>query len=110
MPTNLAESIRLRLAGVAERDPSLDLLLKLVAVLGGDITVRTITPVWSALTGAHDATEPVTEVIQRGVRIRLLKYIMARQLPRGAAFHLILASHSRNAIVWPRFPYRHWPA
>ena len=40
LPTNLAESIRLRLAAVAERDPSLDLLLKLVAVMGGNMCLK----------------------------------------------------------------------
>ena len=35
LPTNLSESIRLRLAGVAERDAPLHLLVKLAAVMGG---------------------------------------------------------------------------
>ena len=78
-----AESIRLRLAAVAERDPSLDLLLKAVAVMGGSISLKAMTPVWSALKaadgaeGARGGAEPVTEVIQRGIKQRLLKYLAA---------------------------------
>ena len=78
-----AESIRLRLAAVAERDPSLDLLLKAVAVMGGSVSLKAMTPVWSALKAADGAeggrggAEPVTEVIQRGIELKLLKHLAA---------------------------------
>ena len=39
LPTSLSESIRLRLAKVEERDPALDLVLKLCSCMGGSMTL-----------------------------------------------------------------------
>ena len=38
-PTSLSQSIRLRLAKVEERDPALDLVLKLCSCMGGSMTL-----------------------------------------------------------------------
>ena len=88
-PGRLLQSIRLRLDGV---DATLNLLLKVVAVMGGSVTLKALTPVWGALKAVDSAEgrrgaeegEPVTEVIQRGVKQRLLKYLAASGSSSGA--------------------------
>ena len=50
--------------------------------MGGSMSLKAVTSVWCALTApgarlAATAPEPVTEVIQRGVKQRLLKYLAA---------------------------------
>ena len=49
LPQTLRDSIRLRLARVAESDEHLDTLLKLACVMGGSFTIEAVGRAWSAL-------------------------------------------------------------
>ena len=84
LPTSLSQSIRLRLAKVEERDAALDLVLKLCACMGGSMTLASAEAVWALLLeqGTSAAKlgverEPVAQVLQRGARARLLKFLAA---------------------------------
>ena len=73
LPQTLRESIRLRLAGVAESDANLGFLLKLAAVLGGSFSFPAMARVWgvyveSEVTLLHSA-------IQRGLELKFLKFV-----------------------------------
>ena len=72
LPTNVSESIRLRIEAVQERDPHLNRLLQLTAVMGGSFNLKTITPAWLAIGGeaAH-----LNDTIHAGVAQRLFKYM-----------------------------------
>ena len=72
LPTNLSDSIRLRLAMVRDRDSDLDWLLKLVVVMGGTFTMSAVACVWGVLPGVSAA---VSNAIQRAVSQRFLKFL-----------------------------------
>ena len=81
LPTSLNGSIRLRLGAVRERDPDLDTLLRLAAVMGGGFTHEAVGRVWGvlAVAGALDGA------IERAVRAGFLKYLTASGNTGGSA-------------------------
>ena len=72
LPTNVSQSIRLRIEAVRLRDPSLDHLLQLTAVMGGSFTLEAVTCAWLAIGG--EAAQ-LNAAVQAGVEQRLLKYM-----------------------------------
>ena len=102
LPTSLNGSIRLRLGAVRERDPDLDTLLRLAAVMGGGFTHEAVGRVWGvlAVAGALDGT------IQRAVRAGFLKYLTASGNSGGSAAGQRRRSSAAGGAVG-RFVFSH---
>ena len=103
LPTNLSESLRLRLASVAERDAPLHLLVKLAAVLGGAFTGPQLSTIWATLGdvgGGGDARGSVEEVITRGMKKRLLKYMAPSGSGGAASRRRSSAVHTKQEGQW----------
>ena len=79
---SLSESIRLRLATVRETEPALDTLLQLCACMGGSFNHDAVQKVWQALVGSDVSL--LNHAIQRGVQLRLLKYVTSAGVTSGA--------------------------
>ena len=79
---SLSESIRLRLATVRETEPALDTLLQLCTCMGGSFNHDAVQKVWQALVGSDVSL--LNHAIQRGVQLRLLKYVTSAGVTSGA--------------------------
>ena len=81
LPTSLASSIRLRLAGVEQQEPALYLLLQLAAVLSGSFVATHVQAVWPLLLqppSAGDGECAPTEVeglLARALQHKFLKLL-----------------------------------
>ena len=95
LPTSLSQSIRLRLAKVEERDPALDLVLKLCACMGGSMT----------LVSAEVSEAPLRP--RQAPRCNALLHRLLREMP----VQLSLSSPSLVfcAPVWVRAWHRRLP-
>ena len=66
LPTNLQDSLRMRLAGVEASDPPLHLLLQLMACMGGAAAQHLLPPVWH-IVGDEVPGQEVEAALGRGV-------------------------------------------
>ena len=80
LPKNLNQSIRLRLATVGETDPTLALLLSVMAVLGGSFTLPVATSMWRVLVPDGD----ITASIAKALKHKFVKFLSASGAQRAA--------------------------
>ena len=73
LPKNLNQSIRLRLATVGETDPTLALLLSVMAVLGGSFTLPVATSMWRVLVPDGDITASIAKALEQ----KFVKFLSA---------------------------------
>ena len=74
LPTNLQDSLRMRLAGVEASDPPLHLLLQLMACMGGAAAQHLLPPVWHVV-GDEVPGQEVEDALGRGIHLGLLKML-----------------------------------
>ena len=74
LPTNLQDSLRMRLAGVEASDPPLHLLLQLMACMGGAAAQHLLPPVWH-IVGDEVQGHEVEGALGRGIHLGLLKML-----------------------------------